>query len=89
MNKQILQLKIILLMCAYIAFKYIQFCNIRIYLLRDNHEFTFSFSGPVYEKLQKCGLSSNTINSFKAFPTVHDAVIFAQSNLNKSADIRV
>lgn len=46
-------------------------------------------SGPVYEKLRKCGLFSNTVNSFKSFPTVHDAVIFAQSNLNKSPDIRV
>ncbi|GFG31126.1 hypothetical protein Cfor_12776, partial [Coptotermes formosanus] len=46
-------------------------------------------SGPVYEKLQKCGLFLNTSSSLKTFPTVHDAVIFAQCNLNKSTDIRV
>jgi solute carrier family 26 protein len=46
-------------------------------------------SGPVYEKLQKCGLFLDTSSSLKIFPTVHDAVIFAQCNLNKSTDLRV
>lgn len=59
-------------------------CYLHIY----NKVFTF-FPGPVYEKLQKCGLFSDTSNSFKTFPTVHDAVIFAQCNLNKSVRIRV
>lgn len=77
-----------MLLFVYTALKFIQFCKIRVYLQRDNQGFAF-FPGPVYEKLQKCGLFSNTLNSFKSFPTVHDAVIFAQSNLNKSADIRV
>ncbi|XP_021939110.1 solute carrier family 26 member 10 isoform X2 [Zootermopsis nevadensis] len=46
-------------------------------------------SDPVYEKLQKCDLFLDTSNSFKTFPTVHDAVTFAQCNMNRSASIRV
>ncbi|KAJ9581646.1 hypothetical protein L9F63_023163, partial [Diploptera punctata] len=45
-------------------------------------------SGPVYEKLQKCGLFSQSPDSFKTFSTVHDAVIFTQINNNCSRNIR-
>lgn len=35
------------------------------------------FTGPVYDVFQKCGLFRNHL--FACFPTVHDAVVFAQS----------
>ncbi|XP_069694459.1 prestin-like [Periplaneta americana] len=49
--------------------------------------FLAGISGPVYEKLQKCGLLSET--TLKTFPTIHDAVIFAQCYLNKPNRDRV
>jgi hypothetical protein len=73
-------------LCVYVSFKSLT-CEICVFM--QNKQVLTSFPGPVYEKLQKCGLFLNTSSSLKTFPTVHDAVIFAQCNLNKSTDIRV
>lgn len=36
-------------------------------------------SGPVYEMLEKCSLLSDKPRLFRVFPTVHDAVHYANS----------
>lgn len=45
---------------------------------------TFNFSivsGPVYEMFKRCDKCDGKESKFMIFPTIHDAVLFAQTNV--------
>ncbi|XP_018323507.1 prestin isoform X2 [Agrilus planipennis] len=56
-----------------------QICN--VYKQLNIEVYFTGCSGPVYEVLMKCNVHENRTNQFIIFPTVHDAVLFAQAML--------